>query len=227
MTETDFEADTKGELEKLDSYLGTISLLPGFNKLGPGIRSKHLGQSSSTIVEVKTLAWLAGIDLLNAIRPQLPIGSGESDFRVEMQGEEIYGEVRQPGVLADEWLVRTPDFSMALADQRNEAPKRLRTLRNKGNSQLPLEVKGIWVAHIYHTALRRAWAAFFRKDMAARPNVLGVAIWTSSGSSRLASEGDLLKRLVDDEHDIYWVHNEATEHSSLGREFLHLAKRGK
>jgi hypothetical protein len=181
LLEADYEADTTVELGKLDKYLGTIGSLPGFNKLAPGIRSKNLEQFYSTVVEVRTLAWFAGSGLLQEIRPPLPIGTGESDFRIDLQGPKIYGEVWCPRVLPREWLVKSPQMSMALADQRDEAHSRLRTLGGKGNSQLPSEVNGIWVAHVYHTALQRAWVHFFREDMGKRPNVLGVAIWTSSG----------------------------------------------
>lgn len=224
LTDANFEADTEVGIEKLDRYLGTIFPLPCFNKLGPGMRSKNLDQFYSTVVEIKTLAWLMRLGLLKEIRPRLPVGTGESDFRIDLQGEEIYGEVWQPRILPDEWLVKTPDMSIAVADQRSEAPRRLHTLRGKGDSQLPSEVKGVWVAHIYYTALRRAWTASFRKDMTARPNVLGVAIWTSSGSRRLASEGALLKRLDDDEHEVYWVHNEATRHKTLEQHLLRVLK---
>lgn len=222
LTEADFEADTKLELVKLDRYLGTISLLPGFKKLRPGVRSKDLEQFDSTVVEVKTLTWLARLGLLKEIRPQLPVGTGESDFRIDLEGQEIYGEVWQPRVLAHEWVIKGSDFSMAVADQRDEAPKRLRTLKGKGDSQLPMQVNGVWVAHVYHTALRRAWIHFFREDMQGRPNVLGVAIWTSIGSSstRIALEGTRLTKLADDRHEIYWVANQHASNASLQQHLL-------
>jgi len=226
LTEDDYEAETKVELMRLDGYLGSFASLPGFNKLAPGVRSKNLDQFSSTVAEIKTLAWLARTGLLSEIRPQLPVGGGESDFSMDVDGQRVYGEVWQPLVLPGEWLAKTPDISVATADQKNEEPKRLGTLRRKGGSQLPSAVVGVWVAHIYHTILRRAWADFLREDMMKRSNVLGAAIWSSSGSNRLVSEGVRLMDLDGDNHEAYWVDNEASVHPEAQRRLLQALSKG-
>ena len=155
----------------------------------------------------------------------VPTNTGECDFRIEFAGEAFCGEVWEPRVLPDEWLQKGEDVSIAFADQKSEERRRLHTLHRKGDSQLPVTVTGIWVAHIYHTALRKSWADFFRKDMATRPNVLGAALWISSGSKSLAAHGTRLKGLRDDTHDSYWISNKEGAYSSLEQRVLSMLKR--
>lgn len=172
------------------------------------------------MVEIKTLAWIAGLELLKEIRPQLPVGTEESDFSIDLEGQEIYGEVWLPRVLPNEWLVKSPDVSIALADQRREEPKRLRALRGKGNSQLPPEVTGIWVAHVYHVPLLQSWIKFFAQDMASRSNVLGVALWVRPGSNRLSPLCVRCRGLAGEGHEIYWLDNGSCKHVYLQRNLL-------
>lgn len=109
--------------------MGAIAAVPGIDKLGPGIRSKELENFYSTYVEVLTVAWLASFGFLREVRPVLAGNTSECDFRLDFEGKAIYGEVWEPRVLTDEWLVKGQDFSLAIADQRIEGPRRLHTLR--------------------------------------------------------------------------------------------------
>jgi hypothetical protein len=224
LTEPDFEAESREELKKFEYHLSTIGTIQGFNKLSPGIRSNALDRFDSAEVEVHTLAWLSAFGCLREIQPALPTSTRECDFLIEIGGKQVYGEVWEPRILPDEWLTKGEDISIAFADQRSGERRRLRTLLRKGDSQLPNNVTGLWVSHIYHTALRSAWADCFRKDMATRANVVGAAIWTSRGSKSLASHGTRLKGLFRDEHEVYWVHNEVCTDSTLQPELLRMFK---
>lgn len=207
------------ELKKLDSYLGTINNCHGFQKLWAGLRSHNIENFSSTLAEVKTYSWIATSNTLAKIRPLLPSSSAEGDFMLTLAGEAVYGEVWQPRVLPSSWLAKGK-IPIAITDQRVEEPRRIRALRQKGDSQLPLSLIGIWVAHAYHAILVRAWIHFFTKDMANRPNVLGVALWVRPGSDRLQTECVRCRGLENEGHEIYWLDNGSCEHTYLQRKFL-------
>jgi hypothetical protein len=215
----DPDAEIRTELEKLDTYLGTINSCPGFQKLRPGLRARGIEQFSSTLAEVKTDAWIANSNTLVEIRPPLPASSDEGDFMLNVAGNAVYGEVWQPRVLPSSWIVKG-EIPIALTDQQTEAPKRIRTLLQKGNSQLPLSLIGIWVAHVYHAILVRSWIDFFTNDMANRANVLGVALWVRAGSNRLQSECVPCRGLANEGHEIYWLDNTSCKNTYLQRKFL-------
>lgn len=203
------------ELDRLDRYLGAISNVPGFVKLCPGIRARDLEQFASTIAEIKTAAWINGFGLLNEIRPPLPGVDEEADFKVELASQVIYGEVWMPRDLPKSWV--TP--SVALTTQLEEAPIRVRALRQKGAAQLPSSVIGVWVVHIYHHPLTdMAWGEFFLQGMKCRPNVLGVALWARPGPGRVLLVGGVCcTTLAGEGHRIYWLNNPACEHPYLQR----------
>jgi len=207
------------ELKKLDKYLGIISACPGFQKLWPGLRARDIEQFASTLAEVKTAAWITSYTGLAEIRPPLPGSTREGDFTLTIAGETIYGEVWQPRVLPSSWIVEG-EIPIALTDQRTEEPKRIRTLRQKGDSQLPLSLTGIWVAHVYHAILVRSWIDFFTKDMANRLNVLGVALWVRAGSNRLQPQCVSCRGLANEGHEIYWLDNTSCENTYLQRKLL-------
>lgn len=207
------------ELKKLDEYLGAISTYPGFRKLWPGLRARDIGQFASTLAEVKTVAWMSGSNILTEIRPPLPGSTGEGDFTIAVAGQTVYGEIWQPRVLPSSWIA-TGKIPIAVTDQRTEEPKRTRTLRGKGNAQLPPSLVGIWVAHVYHAILVSSWVDFFRNDMTNRPNVLGVALWVRPGSNKLSSQCVPCRGLADEGHQIYWLENRNCEHTCLQRELL-------
>lgn len=207
------------ELKKLDSYLGTISNCRGFQKLWSGLRSRDIQYFLSTLAEVKTDAWIATSNTLAEIRPPLPNSSSEGDFILTLAGESVYGEVWQPRDLPSSWIAKG-GIPIAMTDQRTEEPKRIRALRQKGDAQLPLGLIGIWVAHVYHAILVRSWIDFFVKDMANRPNVLGVALWVRPGSNRLQTECVRCRGLANEGHEIYWLDNGCCEHTYLQRKFL-------
>ena len=215
----DPDEEIRTELKKLDTYLGIINAYPGFQKLQPGLRARDIKQFASALSEVKTAAWIASSNTLVEIRPPLPASSDEGDFMLTVAGNAIYGEVWQPRVLTSSWIAKG-ETPIALTDQRTEAPKRIRTLRQKGNSQLPLSLTGIWVAHVYHAILVRSWIDFFTKDMANRPNVLGVVLWVMAGSNRLQPECVRCQGLANEGHEIYWLDNTSCENTYLQRKLL-------
>jgi len=207
------------QLTKLDSYLGMVTNCKGFDKLLPGLKAHDIEYFSSTVAEVKTDAWIASYHKLVEIRPLLPNGKNEADFKLTLEGQSVYGEVWDPRDLPSSKISDGP-IPIFMTDQGTEEPKRKRTLRQKGNSQLPSNVIGIWVAHIYHVILTRTFIDTFTKDMANRSNVLGVVLWVRAGSKRFSSSCIRCRELTDEGHDIYWLGNKACEHAYLERKFL-------
>lgn len=207
------------ELTKLNNYLDVIANKKGFNKLLPGLKAHDIECFSSTIAEVKTDAWVASNHKLTEIRPLLPDGKKEADFKFTLESKSVYGEVWQPRDLPSSKISNDP-MPINLTDQRTEEPKRIHTLRQKGDSQLPSSVIGIWVAHIYHAILTRSFVDTFIQDMASRSNVLGVALWVRAGSKRFPSPCVRCRGLGNEGHDIYWVDNKDCEHTYLQRRFL-------
>jgi len=215
----DPDEEIRTELKKLDGYLGMIRHYLGFKKLRRGLRARNIEEFESTLAEVKTDAWIASYNTLQEIRPPLPRSNGESDFKLSLVGEAVYGEVWEARDLPSSWISNSP-IPIAITDQRTEQPKRIRTLHQKGNSQLPSNVIGIWVAHVYHATLSRSWINYFAEDMSNRPNVLGVVLWVRSGSPRFSSPCVRCRDLTNEGHDIYWLDNKDCEHIYLQRKFL-------
>lgn len=207
------------ELKKLENCLGKISNCKGFNKLLPGLKAHDIEYFSSTVAEVKTDAWIASYHKLVEIRPLLPNGKNEADFKLALAGQDIYGEVWEARDLPSSKISDNP-IPIFMTDQRTEEPKRIRTLCQKGHSQLPPNVIGIWVAHIYHAILTRTFVDTFIQDMANRSNVLGVALWVRAGSKRFSSPCVRCRELADEGHDIYWLDNKDYERAYLQRKFL-------
>jgi hypothetical protein len=207
------------ELKNLDSYLGMFSNCKGFEKLLPKLKAHNIEYFSSTVAEVKSDAWIASYNTLTEIRPILPNCEMEADFKLVIAETDIYGEVWEPRELPSSWIDNSP-FPVAVTDHRTEQPKRMRILHKKGKTQLPSDIIGIWVAHVYHTILTRSWIDFFTNDMAKRPNVLGVAFWVRSGSKRFSSPCIRCQGLTNEQHDIYWLDNMACKWMYLQRKFL-------
>ena len=207
------------ELNKLESYLGKVTNCKGFNKLLPGLKAHDIEYFSSTIAEVKSDAWIASYHELEEIRPILTSGKNEADFKLTLAGQDIYGEVWEARDLPSSKISDGP-IPIFMTDQGTEEPKRERTLRQKGYSQLPPNVIGIWVAHIYHATLEITFVDTFIQDMANRSNVLGVALWVRADSKRFSSPCVQCRKLADEGHDIYWLDNKDCEHISLQRKFL-------
>jgi len=207
------------ELKKLDSYLGMVAPYKGLNKLLPGLKAHDIEYFSSTMAELKTDAWIASCHNLVEIRPLLPNRKNEADFKLTLEGQSIYGEVWKARDLPSSKINDYP-IPIFMTDQGAEEPKRKRTLHQKGNSQLPPNVIGIWVAHIYHAILTRTFVDTFTQDMANRPNVLGVALWVRAGSKRFSSPCIRCRELADEGHDIYWLDNKDSEHTYMQRKFL-------
>ncbi len=207
------------ELHKLENYLGKIDHCKGFNKLVPGLKAHDIEYFSSTVAEVKTDAWIASYHNLVEIRPLLPSRNNEADFKLTLEGQGIYGEVWKARDLPSSKISDGP-IPIFMTDQGTEEPKRERTLHQKGNSQLPPHVNGIWVAHIYHAILTETFIDAFTTDMANRSNVLGVVLWVRAGSKRFSSPCVRCRELTDEGHDIYWLDNKDCEHISLQRKFL-------
>lgn len=215
----DPDEEIQSELNKLESYLDMVTHYKGFNKLLPGLKAHDIEYFSSTVAEVKTDAWIASCNTLLEIRPLLPSGKAEADFRLTLAGQDIYGEVWEARDLPSSQISHGP-IPIFMTDQRTEEPKRIRTLRKKGNTQLPPGAIGIWVAHIYHAILTRTFVDTFIEDMTTRSNVLGVALWVRSGSTRFSSPCVRCRSLINEGHDIYWLDNERCEHKYLQRKFL-------
>jgi len=215
----DPDEEIKTELNKLDSYLGIISHCKGFNKLLPGLKAHDIEYFSSTVAEVKSDAWISSSTNLVEIRPSLPNYRAEADFKLIVEEKDIYGEVWEARDLPSSWISNSP-IPIAITDQRTEQPKRKRTLRQKGNTQLPSNLIGIWVAHIYHAILERTFVDIFIEDMTNRPNVLGVALWVSAGMKRFSDPCVCCRALADEGHDIYWLDNPSCEDTYLQRKFL-------
>ena len=207
------------ELTKLDSYIGMVINCKGFDKLLPGLKAHDIEYFASTVAEVKTDAWIASYYKPAEIRPLLPNGKNEADFQFTLEGKNIYGEVWQPRDLPSSKISDKP-IPIFMTDQGTEEPKRKRTLRQKGFSQLPPNVIGIWVAHIYHPILTRAFIEIFATDMANRSNVLGVVLWVRAGSTRFSSPCIHCKALPNEGHDIYWLDNDNCKYTHLQRKFL-------
>jgi hypothetical protein len=215
----DPDEEILSELKKLESYLGKISNCKGFNKLLPGLKAHDIENFSSTIAEVKSNVWIASYHELVEIRPVLTGGKSEADFKLALVGQDIYGEVWEARDLPSSKISDDP-IPIFMTDQGTEEPKRIRTLRQKGNSQLPSNVIGIWVSHIYHAILTRTFVDTFIKDMTNRSNVLGIALWVRSGSKRFSSPCVHCQGLTNEGHDIYWLDNEHCDHKYLQRKFL-------
>ena len=207
------------ELTKLDNYLGMVTDCKGFNKLLPGLKAHDIEYFSSTVAEVKTDAWIASYHKLVEIRPSLPNGKNEADFKFTLEGQIVYGEVWEARDLPSSKISDSP-IPIFMTDQGTEQPKRERTIRQKGYSQLPAGVIGIWVAHIYHAILTRTFVDTFIQDIANRSNVLGVALWVRAGSKRFSSPCIQCRELADEGHDIYWLDNKDCKHTYLQRKFL-------
>jgi hypothetical protein len=207
------------ELNKLDSYLGKVAHCKGFRKLLPGLKAHDIEYFSSTVAEVKSDAWIASYSNLSEIRPALPNGKTEADFKLTLAGKVIYGEVWKPRELPSSWISKSP-IPIAMTDQQTEQPKRILTLHQKGNSQLPSNVIGIWVAHIYHAILTITFVDTFIEDMTNRSNVLGVVLWVRSGSTEFSSPCVSCRSLTNEGHDIYWLDNKDCKQIYLQRKFL-------
>jgi len=215
----DPDEEILSELRKLENYLGKIAHCKGFNKLSPGFKTHDIEYFSSTVAEVKTDAWIASYHYLAEIRPILPSRNNEADFKLSLEGQSVYGEVWKARDLPSSKISDGP-IPIFMTDQETEQPKRERTLRQKGYSQLPHNVIGIWVAHIYHAILTRTFVDTFIQDMASRSNVLGVALWVRAGSKRFSSPCVRCRGLADEGHDIYWLDNKDCENAYLQRKFL-------
>lgn len=207
------------ELTKLDSYLGTVANCKGFNKLVPGLKAHDIEYFSSTVAEVKTDAWIANYHRLAKIRPLLPNSKNEADFKFTLEGQSVYGEVWEARDLPSSKISNGP-IPIYMTDQQKEEPKRIRTLRQKGKFQLPSNVIGIWVAHIYHAILTRTFVDTFIQDIAKRSNVLGVALWVRASSKRFSPPCIRCRGLANEGHDIYWLDNKDCKHTYLQRKFL-------
>jgi hypothetical protein len=188
------------ELKKLESYLGKISNCKGFNKLLLGIKAHDIENFSSTIAEVKSNVWIASYHELVEIRSALTSGNNEADFKLALAGQDIYGEVWEARDLSSSKISNDP-IPIFMTDQGTEEPKRIRTLRQKGNSQLPSNVIAIWVAHIYHAILTRTFVDTFIKDMTNCSNVLGIALWIRSGFKRFSSPCVHCRVLTNEGHE--------------------------
>jgi len=215
----DPDEEILSELNKLESYLGKVANCKGFNKLLSGLKAHDIEYFSSTIAEVKSDAWIASYHELEEIRPVLTNGKNEADFKLTLAGQNIYGEVWQARDLPSS-KISDGTIPIFMTDQGTEEPKRIRTLRQKGNSQLPSNVIGIWVAHIYHAILSKTFVDTFIKDMTNRSNVLGVALWVRSGSTRFSFPCVRCRGLTNEGHDIYWLDNDNCKYTHLQRKFL-------
>ena len=204
-------------LSNLDSYLGSLASCPGFAKLSPGLRANNEARFDSAFAAVKTLAWLEGFGLLREIEPPLPSSDGQAAFVIDVGGTIVYGEIWEPVVPPGQWTIK----GGAMAYQDTESPTRLRKLRGKGDSPLPSGVVGMWVIH---TGLRRVSPDRARQDMAALPNVLGAALWSSPGSTALAGQGLKLKGLAGDAHAINWVENQRSQNKQEHDQLLRLLR---
>ena len=208
------------ELGKLNSYLCMIASFKGFDKLLPGLKAHDIEYFTSTVAEVKTNAWIASYHKLAEIRPLLPNGNNGSDFIFTLDGQSIYGEVWEPRDLLSSKVSNDP-IPIYLTDQKTEQPKRERTLRQKGYLQLPSNVIGIWVAHIYHAILTTTFIDTFIQDMASRLNVLGTVLWVRAGSNRFPFPCIPCRGLANEDHDIYWLGNNNCEYTYLQRKLLY------
>lgn len=217
LTQPDLEVDTKVELEKLDTHLGAIAHVSGFEKLGPGIRSKDLEQFFSTMLEVKTITWIGQFNLLREIQPDLPKGKSKCDFRIEVDGRPIYGEIWGPKRRATN-RIDMGKIVVESVDQEFEQPRLERKLQGKGNSQLPPEIEGVWVVHVRGTPKGHGEAV--RRDMASRRNLLGAVLWIVPGHSGRSMGGIPLRALDGDNHGIHWIGNEAAADKALHGQLL-------
>lgn len=208
------DEEIMSELTRFDNYLGIIGKYQGFNKLHSGIRAHNLEYFTSTIAEIKTDAWIASCYKLLAIRPLLPNRKNEADFKLSLDGSSIFGEVWQARDLPSAKIENNwaPVF---ITHGKTEQPKRMRMLSQKGNSQLPYDVIGIWVAHIYHAILTSTFVDAFIQDMEKRPNVLGVALWVRASSSRFSTPCIRCREFKDEGHDIYWLSNKRCQYTDL------------
>jgi hypothetical protein len=83
------------ELDRLESWLKRLSLIPGFDRLAPGIKSRGERTWSHAYLEVDVLQHWESATVLKEIQPLVPGYRTSADFLLCVQGKNIWGEVTQ------------------------------------------------------------------------------------------------------------------------------------